>query len=417
MPLLYIDCSRSGLSGDMMVSALHDLGVPEQKFQAIATAIKQHLEGTDKFSILFEEVSCNGMYVTFLKTELGEQKHHRSVTSLGKALNTICTELKLTSKTHQLATSIFSYIVEAESKIHKIQPNAVHLHELASADTIFDAISVAMGLDALGILEPVGKIFVSDVAVGGGTVKIAHGTVPVPAPATAEIMQQTEMVIRGGPIDKELLTPTGAAILAALKPIPTKFLRRMKVIKVGRGAGTLAKEGASTPVTVYLGEDPTYQEGTEEVVVLETNLDDVSGEYMGHALQQILEAGALDAYISPIQMKKSRPANILHVLCKPEDVSNFLEIIFAETGTLGVRILEHYRMCIPREIRTVKIEVNGTNYEVRVKVALGHWKNLGFKPEYEDLAKISKDAKVSVPQLAKLVIAEYLKEFPPYGEK
>ncbi len=417
MPLLYIDCSRSGLSGDMMVSALHDLGVPEQNFQAIATALIQHLEGTVKFSISFEEVLSNGMHATFLKIEIGEQKHHRSVTSLEKALNSICTELKLPPKVSQLATCIFSYIVEAESKIHKIQPNAIHLHELASADTLFDAISVAMGFNALGLLEPAGKIFVSNIAVGGGTVKIAHGTVPVPAPATAEIMQQTDMVILGGPIDRELLTPTGAAILAALKATPTIYLRRMRVIKVGRGAGMIAKEGAASPVTVYLGEDPSNQEGREEVVLLETNLDDVSGEYMGHALEQILEAGALDAYISPIQMKKSRPANILHVLCRPEDVSIFLEIIFAETGTLGVRILEHYRMCIPREIRVVKVEVHGTDYEVRVKVARAHGKNLGFKPEYEDLAKISKDAKVSVPQLAKLVIAEFLKQFPPNGEK
>ncbi len=417
MPLFYIDCSHSGLSGDMVVSALHDLGVPEQNFQAIAAAIKQYLEGTEKFSISFEEVSSNGLHVTFLKTELGEEKHHRSITSLEKALNAICAELKFTPNARQLATRIFSYIVNAESKIHKIQPNAVHLHELASADTIFDAISVAMGLDALGLLEPSGKIFVSDVAVGGGTVKIAHGTVPVPAPATAEIMQQTDLVILGGPIDKELLTPTGAAILAAIKATPAKYLCRMKVIKVGRAAGTFAKEGAASPVSVYLGEDPTYQEGTEEIILLETNLDDVSGEYVGHALEQVLEAGALDAYISPIQMKKSRPANILHVLCKPEDVSKLLELIFAETGTLGVRILEHYRMCIPREIRVVNVSVNGTDYEVRVKAALGNWKNLGFKPEYEDLAKISKDAKVSVPQLAKLAIGEYLKKYPPNEEK
>ncbi len=417
MPILYIDCAQSGLSGDVMVSVLQSLGVPVEKFLAVASLLQQHLEGTEKFSVSFTEVPCNGIQATFLKIELSEQSHHRSVSSLEKALNAICLDLKLAPNASQLATSIFSNIVKAESKIHNIQPNAVHLHELASADTIFDAVSVAVGLDALALLEPEAIIFVSNVAIGGGLVKIAHGTVPVPAPATAEIIQHTDCILQGGPVDRELLTPTGAAILAAMKAMPANNFPRMKIQKIGRGVGKLAKEGTTSPVVAYLGTYPTHQEGAEDVVMLETNLDDVSGEYVGHALEQILEAGALDAYISPVLMKKSRPANVLHVLCKPADVSKLLELIFTETGTLGIRVLEHHRMCIPRKVRVVKLHVNGIDYEVQVKIALFQGKNIGFKPEYEDLANISRKTKVPVPQLAKLAIGEFLKQFPACEEK
>ncbi len=417
MPLLYMDCSRSGLSGDMMVSVLQNLGVPAEKFQAIADSLKSHLAGTEKISVSFSEVPCNGIQASFLKMELNEQSHHRSVNSLEKALKAVCLDLKLSSMACNLANSIFSLILNAESKIHGIEPNAVHLHELASADTLFDAIGVAMGLDSLSLLETETKISASSIAVGGGSVKIAHGIVSVPAPATTEIMQQTDLILQGGPIDRELLTPTGAAILAALKVIPANFLPPMKIRKIGRGAGNLAKEGTTSPVVVYLGEEPDTQEGAETVTLLETNLDDVPGEYVGHALERILDAGALDAYISPILMKKSRPASVFHVLCIPSDAARLTELIFAETGTLGVRVLEHYRICIPREIHTVTILVKGKEYQVHVKIARANQQYPGFKPEYEDLARISKEVGISVQQLAKIVIAEYLKQIPPRGEK
>jgi len=401
----------------MMVAVLHDLGVPAERFQSIAAAIRMHLEGTEHFRVYLEKVPCAGIQATFLRVELTENSHHRSVKTLETGLNAVCTELKLTPTAHQLATSIFSCILQAEGKIHNLQANDVHLHELASADTIFDAVGVAVGLESLHLLEPNVQVFVSDAAVGGGTVKIAHGTVPVPAPATAEIIALAGLVVKGGPIEKELLTPTGAAILASLKATTAKTLPRMKINKVGRGAGIYAKEGIVSPLTVYLGEIPSQQEGAEEVVLLETNIDDVPGEYVGHALERIQKAGALDAYISPALMKKSRPANVFHVLCKPADVPNLLPLIFAETGTLGVRVLHHYRICVPREVEIVRINVNGTDYEVHVKVAQLSPGIPGFKPEYEDLAKISQEQKVPVPSLAKQVIAEFLKKIPKKTEK
>jgi len=408
MSILFLDCSLSGLSGDIMISVLHDLGVPEEKFQDVANAIRSNLEGIEQFSVSFTQVPCGGVQAIYLREELKENKQHRTIETLEKGLNATCHKLKLSHLATQVAKKILSCITNAEKKIHSIPSNTLHLHELAAADTIFDAVGVALGLDYLSLLDPNGRIFVTNIAVGGGIINIAHGPTTVPAPATIEILQQTNLILQGGPINRELLTPTGAAILAGINAIPTKFMPPMKGIKIGRGAGILAKEGISMPVVGYLGNNPLEQKITEEITLLETNIDDVPGEYIGHALENILEAGALDAYISPILMKKSRPANILHVLCKPEDAPKFLEIIQTETGTLGIRVLNHHRICFPREFRIVKIGLQGKEYEVRIKVA-GEEKSLGFKPEYEDLVKISREVKIPVSQLAKKVIGEYIK--------
>jgi hypothetical protein len=347
----------------------------------------------------------------FMVLKITEHKHHRSISAMQDALNAICNGLNLTPAASLLSQEIFNQIVTAESQIHNIQPDEVHLHEIASADTLFDAIGVGAGLSYLGLLDEESHVTISDIAVGGGTIQIAHGTVPVPAPATAEILQNAGLVIVGGPIERELTTPTGAAIVAALHATQANIMPRMKLQAIGRGAGKLASEGIASPVTLYLGEVPSVQGGFETVTMLETNLDDVPGEYLGYVLELVLAEGALDAYISQVIMKKSRPGQVLHVLCNPLDAEKLTRVIISETGTLGVRHLNLDRFCISRTFRTVKIQVNGNEYEVQVKQHVGFDStSVNFKPEFEDLRKISEIEGIPVNQLAKLVIKQYLEE-------
>jgi hypothetical protein len=291
------------------------------------------------------------------------------------------------------AIAIFEKLGAAEAKIHNVPIEEIHFHEVGAVDALVDIVCAAVGAEALGVDEFV----CSPLNVGGGTVNCAHGTFPVPAPATVELLQGAPVYSSG--LQAELVTPTGAAIVASLVKRFESF-PEMKIQKSGYGAGSRDFPWHANVLRITVGETTielnsdrnarATQASQETVVVLEANLDDLSPQVFGYVMDRLLEAGALDVFATPVQMKKNRPGTLLTVLAKTEDTDKLAQIIFAETTTLGVRRREEVRQTLARRWETV-----GTKWgEVRIKIASMNGSVSNYAPEYEDCRRIAEEQKV-----------------------
>ncbi len=323
-------------------------------------------------------------------TSEGASKKHGSelVDIVEKAADT----LELSEKAKQFASKVIRTLVGAEADLHKTSFDEAHLHEVALVDTAAEILGVAVALDDLGLFEA--KIYSTPVAVGGGTFKFSHGTVSSPAPATLAILQSKNFPFQGGPIEAELATPTGVSILVNLVDEVCRFYPRMAPLKVGYGAGT--KEFVEMPAVlrVTMGKSLDSGLGKDEIAVLETNIDDVTGEVLGYTLDRLLNEGAKDVSIIPMFTKKNRPGHIVKVIAEQKDVQHLSQVLIEETGTLGVRVYFCERHIIDRELYNVDLSILGNKESVRVKVA----KNLNgeiiqIKPEYDDLKKLAEKTK------------------------
>ncbi|MBN2474699.1 MAG: nickel pincer cofactor biosynthesis protein LarC [Pirellulales bacterium] len=322
MKLAYLDCS-SGISGDMTLGALVDAGVDLETLNAAVGSL-----GLPGCRLAAREVKKNGFRATQVSVEHEPEHAHRHLSQILAMID----RGRLSGRQQDLARRIFTRLAEAEAKVHGTTVEKVHFHEVGAADSIADIVGAAVGWDLL----EVDRIVASPVAVGTGKVKIAHGECSIPAPATAELLRGVPLAESAVP--RELTTPTGAAILATLAdgfgPLPAMILE-----KIGVGAGQRDIEQQPNVLRLLLGKTTEAQgsgEG-EQVCVLETNLDDISGEMIGYCTGRLWEAGALDVYTTAIQMKKSRPGVKLSVLCRSGDVEPIEAILFTETTTLGVR--------------------------------------------------------------------------------
>lgn len=364
MKIAYFDCI-AGASGDMILGALVDAGVPlEMLRERLST-----LALGDEFELNAQKVDKNGFSATKVDVIIQESKtdrqHGRHLPEIEKLIETSSLAEHLKIK----ATGMFRRLAEVEAGIHGLPVEKVHLHELSGVDTIVDIVGALLGLEALGVQQ----VFGSPLPLGRGFVRGVHGQIPLPAPATLVLLKGIPVL--GSDIDKELVTPTGALILSTVckgfGPIPA-----MTLTKLGYGAG-----GRDLPIPnllrLLIGEEGT---GIENLVVLETNVDDNSAEINGYVMEKLFSSGALDVYFTPILMKKNRPATLLSVLCRPADVEQMETILFRETSTLGVRRQPVERRCLPRESQTV-----GTPYgPVRVKIAHLPDDTTKRSPEYED---------------------------------
>jgi hypothetical protein len=277
--------------------------------------------------------------------------------------------------------AIFEALGAAEAKIHSVPIEKVHFHEVGAVDAIVDIVCAAVGTETLGV----DQIVCSPLNVGGGTVKCAHGTFPVPAPATVELLK--EAPVYSSAIHAELVTPTGAAIVTTLA---TRFgqFPEMKIKKSGYGAGSRDFPGYANVVRLIVGEaasDLTGKTASDQVTVLEANLDDLNPQVFGYVMDRLLEQGALDVFGMPVQMKKNRPGTLLTVLCKPEDATQLTQLIFTETTTLGVRRREEVRQTLARRWEHVKTQWG----EVRIKIASMNGTVTNYAPEYEDCRRIA----------------------------
>jgi len=386
MKIGYLDCF-SGISGDMCLGALVDVGVPlEAITQALGTL---PLHG---YSLSAREVRRCGMRATQVEVAL-EHSHDHPHRGLSDVL-AIIEGGSLPDRVVADSSAVFRALAEAEALVHGSHPDKVHFHEVGAVDAICDIVGTAVGLHELGL----DALKFSTVSLGGGTVKAAHGTLPVPAPATAELLKG--LPTAGGPVDFELATPTGAAILKALGE-PAPCWPSMTIERIGCGAGGRDLEALPNLLRLVVGQTP-LDGGVEAdtVWVLEANLDDMTGEEIGFCTERLLKAGALDVFAVPVHMKKNRPGVVLTVLCAPERLRETEELVLRHTSTLGVRRCLHQRARLRRESRTVPTPWG----EVRVKVAFLADRQVRCEPEYEDCRRIADEQDLPLREVYRAVL-------------
>ena len=367
MKLAYLDCA-SGISGDMMLGALVDAGVD----LAILNDAVDSL-GLQGVRLVASEVRKRGFRATQVCVEYQPEHIHRHLDDILVLIDAS----RIGSKAQQMARRIFTRLAEAEAKVHGMAIEQVHFHEVGAADSIADIVGTAVGWDLLGVE----RIVASAVPTGTGRIQIAHGECSIPAPATAELLQGIPLVQSA--VAQELTTPTGAAILATLVdafgPLPS-----MRITRIGCGAGQRDLDEQPNLLRLLLGE--TVAQGSEEQVwVVETNLDDITGELIGYATTRLWEAGALDVYLTPIQMKKNRPAVKLTVLCHASQLEALEAILFGETTTLGVRRWPVSRQVLVRRPHRVQTEWG----PVEGKVGWLADKSPRFTPEFESCRAVA----------------------------
>lgn len=401
MKTLYIDCSLAGISGDMMFSALLNLGATVN-LKKLSESIVESLDGVERLEISYNLGSKMDIQAGMLKVSFSDSKHCRKGIELKNSLENALELMGAGREAREYAVKVLETLLKAESVVHGEPMEEVHLHEIGSPDTLVDIIGVALALEDLGIFKNA-KVYGSPVAVGFGYVKTGHGYFSIPAPATLEILKSRGYPFIGGPVEGELATPTGVALLVNIVHEVTQVYPPIKPIKIGYGAGF--KELPETPNVlrlIYGEEESNYI--LEHVYVLETNIDDVQGEVLGHVIEKLIENGAKDACIIPTTCKKSRPGHILKIISDYESLNSIVDTVFRETGTLGIRVMKIPRLIIPRELKTITISINGVDYAVKVKIAKDlKGRIVRVKPEYEELKKISNITGVAIRELISIV--------------
>lgn len=380
MKICYFD-PFSGISGDMTVGALCDAGA---NWGALESALGSLNLGA---SFRLEKTKRKGIAASKFSVRFEAQKTHRHLPHIEKII--LAGELSEKAKNNALA--VFRRLGEAEAKSHNVPIEKVHFHEVGAVDSICDIVGACVALDLLGI----GEIHSGRINVGSGTVETEHGRLPVPTPATAELLTE-KPVYSAGP-ETELTTPTGAALLTALGK---QFggVPNMRLLSQGFGAGEKDFPTQANVLRVLIGETKHVPE-SETVTIIEANVDDSTPQILGYAMERLLGAGALDVTLTPTFMKKNRPATMISVICAPEDAERLSSVLFAETTTLGVRMLQAERRVLMRSIAHIETAYG----EVRVKLTEAG----DFTPEYEDCRKIA--AEMEVPLRA--VIAEVNRAF------
>ncbi len=383
MKIAYFDCF-SGISGDMTVGALLDAGL---KLEILEKELKKL--GLSGYQLEMNKVVKKGISATQFKVKIKEEGVERRF----KDILTILEKSKLNEEIKEQTKKIFFNIAQAESKIHQKDIDKIHFHEIGGLDSIIDITSAVIGMKALGIEE----IYSSALPTGKGFVKCAHGVIPVPAPATLELLKNIPTY--SGGIESEMITPTGAAIIGTLaKSFGERPL--MKIERTGYGAGE--KEFIiPNLLRVSIGEKILKDENvkdnyvSDEAMLIETNIDDMNPEFYDYIMDKLFVQGALDVFSTPIQMKKNRPAHMLSIIVYKQNLKEMLEVLFSESTTLGVRL---------REIKRLRLDqqnfIAETKYgKIKIKVAMfkGEIKNIA--PEYEDCKKVAKQHQVPLKKV------------------
>ena len=401
--ILLIDCQASGVAGDMILGALIDLGANVEKITSAIKSLENPEYGYKNIKIKITPVMRGEFKATQIDvTSKSAQK--RLGSELVDIVEKAAGNLELSQKAKQFASKVIRTLVGAEADLHKTSFDDAHLHEVAMVDTAAEILGSAVALDNLGLFDA--KIYSTPVAVGGGTFKFSHGIVSSPAPATLAILQSKKFPLQGGPIEAELATPTGVSILVNLVDEVTRFYPSMGPVKIGYGAGT--KEFARMPAVLRLTMGESLDNGLvkDEIAVLETNIDDATGEVLGYALEKLLSEGAKDVSIIPMYTKKNRPGQIIKVIADQKDVEHLSQVLIDETGTLGIRVYFCERHIINRELHIVDLLVMNNKENVRVKVAKNQSGDIiNIKPEYEDVKRLAEKTKKPLRELSEIAVS------------
>jgi len=406
MKYLYIDCSNSGLSGDMFLAALlglipdHDL-VLEQ-----LNDLKSYLSGVKHLEITLRKIKRHGILVNYLDIALKETKNHRSSRNLMEALEKFSDDKHLSQRAKKFAINVLNRLIEAEKVVHGSIKESIHLHELSSVDTLIDILGAAKALDLLEMFKENVSIYASAVPLGGGSIQAAHGKLPIPAPATVNILKNSEIQTRMGPVEAELLTPTGAALLVELCPQTQSGEIVLK--EVVHSTGNQEFDQFPNILRIYSGakqssEYDTLSKYREVVVKLETNIDDISGEILGDFMSEMQQEEILDIQLVSSVTKKNRPSYILKILCNPSNHFRLIKRILTDLGTLGVRVSQMERICVDRINKLYTVRINEQNFKVNYKISFidtpeGR-KVINIKPEYEDLKVISSELQMPLKEI------------------
>ena len=406
MKTLFFDCF-SGISGDMTIGALLDLGLdfeylkselrklPVEGYELkVSRVVRSNLSAT-KFDVLMEDglPSPSGR-----GQGEGHSHSHSHFHRKASEILSMIRESKLTAGAKRFATDIFTKLAISEGKVHDVRPEDVEFHEVGAIDSIVDTAGTAIGFDALGV----DRFLCGPINVGSGFIHCQHGVMPVPAPATADLLKQATIYQKHAQI--ELVTPTGAAILAA---VVNEFgpLDGFSTERIGYGAGTKQFPDFPNCLRLMLGEErgAAVQVASGQVIVIEANIDDMTPQNFGYVTEKLLAAGALDVFTVPIQMKKGRPGHLLQVLAPAEAADGLSRIIFQETTTIGIRRHTVDRTTLAREFVSVETEYGN----VKIKVSKLDGKVVNVAPEYEDCARIARETGVPLKQIQALAIKAY----------
>ncbi len=401
--IMIIDALGAGVSGDMMVGALLDLGASTTKvIEAMQTA-GDYLKGCRGLQVIVSDVRRRGFRAKKVDIQADEYIPQRTRDDLRDSAVESLTNLAISDRAKQFVLDCVDALITAESKVHGETKEGCHLHELASVDTLADIIGSAVALDDLALFAGT-KIYSTAIAVGGGLFRFSHGRVSCPAPATLELLRSKCAPMVGGSVEVELATPTGVALLTNIVHEFIHCYPLIKPIAVGYGAGTKDFSEMPNVLRIVLGEPCDYGLMSDEVYVLETNLDDVSGEVIGHTVDRLLCEGARDVSVIPLFTKKNRPGQIIKVITDSTSLEHLCRVLMDETGTIGVRFYPCERRILARESISIEVVICDTKASVPVKVARDRQgKVIQIKPEYDEVRTLANSTGMPLRDIIDLV--------------
>lgn len=382
--IAYFDCF-AGISGDMCLGAVVDVGVDLSDIKKGLKKLPVQNYSLASKKVLRGGISATKVDVIIKKSEVRGQE---SEAKKWKDIKKIIEASTLPDKIKQKGLHIFKKIFEAEARVHGKPFDKVHLHELGGIDCLIDIFGALIGLDILGIE----KIYVSSINLGSGSVKTKHGVLPVPAPATAELLKGYP--VYSSEIPFELTTPTGAAIISGMNADPYS-LSKIMIEKIGYGAGNKDIANMSNTLRILIGKEANADKSEESVTVIETNIDDMNPQFYEHVMEMLFKAGALDVFLENIIMKKGRPAVKLTVISEESDIEKLSGILFQETTTIGLRFYRVHRRTLDREIKKIKTKYG----DLRIKVSTSKGNVVNISAEYEDLKAIAKKTKIPIKKI------------------
>ncbi len=368
----------------MLLCSLVDLGADKNQILEGIKKIEKFLPDSKINKIDFQKIQKNGIESTELILEINENISERKGVEIKNAIVNSVNELQLSDKAKSFAESCINSLISSESKIHGISEDSVHFHEASSIDTLIDIVGVTIACEKLKLFEE--KIVCLPVSVGSETVSFSHGTMSNPTSAVLQIFKNSKLIIKGNNANTELTTPTGACILINLTDNSVGHYPSMNISSIGYGAGQKNFESFSNVLKIVQGNQGKME--MDSVKILETNVDDVSGEILGYLIEKIMKVGAKDISIYPGITKKGRPTNLISIMCDDEKMETITDILVLETGTLGVRISESNRLIISRTNHSFSLTFEGKSFEINYKKST-YKEKTHFKIEFEDLKNIS----------------------------
>ena len=390
----------------MLLASLVDAGANERRIIDAILACQNFLNGSKIESVRFSKTITHGFSAMALSLEYTDNTRRRRGMDMYRSLAACCDSLDLEQRAKVFALECLKTVIVAEAFLHGEDTNHVYLDETSSVDTFADLIGCAAALQDLNLFES--RILSTKVAVGGGTVTFSHGTVPNPTSAVLEIFKGKHFILAGGQVSEEITTPTGAAILVNLASESISHYPTFTPVKIGYGSGQKIFDHLPNILRFIIGGSSLVNKAYSDTsCLIETTVDDISGEIIGNLIEQLSAGAVKDVIAIPGIAKKNRPAHLIRIICDHANLNNVLTTLFRETGTIGARFQEIQRLVLPRSIVTIPVNISGYDFNVRVKISRGlNAETLGVKPEFDDVKVIASTTGISVKRALELVSAQ-----------